>query len=85
SKCQATYREKWIAKREEEVLDVPYFHTVFTVPHQLNDLFLHEPELMYNLLFKTVWETVKTFGSKSLMGEMGMIAVLHTWGQNLSL
>ncbi|MBD0404630.1 IS91 family transposase [Flammeovirga sp. EKP202] len=84
-KCQATYREKWIAKREEEVLDVPYFHTVFTVPHELNDLFLHEPELMYNLLFKTVWETVRTFGSKSLEGEMGMIAVLHTWGQNLSL
>ncbi|AZQ65384.1 IS91 family transposase [Flammeovirga pectinis] len=84
-KCQATYREKWITKREEEVLNVPYFHTVFTIPHVLNDLCLHNPEKMYTLLFKATWNTLKTFGESTLKGEMGMIAVLHTWGQNLSL
>ncbi|MBB3696485.1 hypothetical protein FHS70_000599 [Flammeovirga yaeyamensis] len=84
-KCQATYREKWILKREEEVLDVPYFHTVFTVPHHLNFLFLKYPKEMYDLLFLAAWETIKTFGRVSLQGEMGMIAVLHTWGQNLTL
>lgn len=84
-KCQATYREKWIVKREQEVLEVPYFHTVFTVPHQLNSLFLNYPIEMYNILFNASWETIKTFGQKTLNGEMGMIAVLHTWGQNLSL
>ena len=67
------------------MLPVPYFHVVFTVPDKLNGLFLHNPVGMYNLLFRTVWETMVQFSWTNLHAETGMIAILHTWGQNLSL
>jgi hypothetical protein len=67
------------------LLPVPYFHVVFTVPDKLNGLFLHDPAGMYRLLFKTAWETIAQFGLVKYHGDTGMIAVLHTWGQNLSL
>jgi len=84
-KCQNTQREAWIEKRKQDFLPVPYFHVVFTVPDQLNSLFLHDPPGMYNLLFRTVWETMVQFSWTNLHAETGMIAILHTWGQNLSL
>lgn len=62
-----------------------YFHVVFTVPDKLNGLFLYDPTGMYKLLFKTAWETIARFGLIKFHGDTGMIAVLHTWGQNLSL
>ncbi len=61
-----------------------YYHVVFTLPDVLNKTALHEPKMLYDILFESAWETLQTFGkNKSL--QMGMIAVLHTWGQNLSL
>jgi hypothetical protein len=86
-KCQGTLREKWIQAREEELLPVPYFHVVFTLPDSLNSLCLHQPALMYGLLFDAVWATVNCFGKdhKWLGAQTGMIAILHTWGQTLSL
>jgi hypothetical protein len=84
-KCQNTHREAWIEKRKQDLLPVPYFHVVFTVPDKLNGLFLYDPPQMYNLLLRTVWETMVQFSWTNLHAETGMIAILHTWGQNLSL
>ncbi len=86
-KCQGHKKEEWIRAREEELLNVPYFHVVFTLPGELNRVCLYEPKLMYSLLFKTAWDTIRDFSAnpKFLGARMGMIAILHTWGQNLSL
>jgi hypothetical protein len=84
-KCQNTHREAWIENRKRDLLPVPYFHVVFTVPDKLNGLFLYDPVGMYNLLFRSVWETMVQFSWTNLYAETGMIAILHTWGQNLSL
>jgi len=86
-KCQGHLREKWINAREADLLNTKYFHVVFTLPHHLNELALERPDLIYGLLFKTTWSMIEDFGhSPKLLGaRMGMIAVLHTWGQNLSL
>jgi len=69
------------------MLPVRYFHLVFTLPRELNELCLYYPREMYDLLFHSVWETMQEFGKthKHLGAETGMIAVLHTWGQNLCL
>jgi len=83
-KCQGRNREDWIQAREAELLPVPYFHVVFTLPEAINPLALHAPRKMYDLLFEAVWETLRAFG-KNKGVQTGMIAVLHTWGQNLSL
>jgi hypothetical protein len=84
-KCQNTQREAWIEERKQDLLPVPYFHVVFTVPDKLNPLFMADSAAMYNLLFRSVWETMNRFFFSRLQAEGGMIAVLHTWGQNLSL
>lgn len=84
-KCQNTQREAWIENRKQDLLPVAYFHVVFTVPDKLNGLFLHEPVLMYNLLFQCAWQTIAQFSYTNLHAETGMFAILHTWGQNLSL
>jgi hypothetical protein len=83
-KCQGRNREQWIENRETELLPVPYFHVVFTLPEVLNKTALHEPKMLYDTLFESAWETLQTFGKNKNL-QMGMIAVLHTWGQNLSL
>jgi hypothetical protein len=86
-KCQGTLREKWIQAREEELLPVPYFHVVFTLPDILNRLCLHKPAIIYNLLFSTAWSVLNDFGNdhKHLGAQTGMISILHTWGQTLTL
>ena len=86
-KCQGNQREKWIQAREEELLPVPYFHVVFTLPDNLNSLCLHKAEKVYGILFKTAWSVIKSFGSdaKWLDAKTGMIAILHTWGQTMTL
>ena len=84
-KCQNTQREAWIEDRKQDLLTVPYFHVVFTVPDKLNPLFLADSPAMYNLLFRAVWQTMQQFFFTRLNAEGGMITVLHTWGQNLSL
>lgn len=86
-KCQSNQREKWIQAREQELLPVSYFHVVFTLPDSLNLLCLHKPREMYNILFETAWSVLNTFGHdhKWLGAQSGMISILHTWGQTLSL
>jgi len=83
-KCQGNKREAWIAARNSELLPVPYFHVVFTLPQELNALCLHRPGEAYGLLFKSAWETLRLFGRNRHVST-GMISVLHTWGQNLEL
>jgi hypothetical protein len=83
-KCQGKNREDWIQARQRELLPAPYFHVVFTLPDSINPLAMHDPRLVYNLLFESALATLKTFGARKEI-QTGMIAVLHTWGQNLSL
>jgi hypothetical protein len=85
--CQGHKREQWIRARESELLNVPYFHVVFTLPSEFNPIALSHGKIVYGSLFKAAWQTLRQFGAdpKHLGGKMGMIAVLHTWGQNLSL
>ncbi len=83
-KCQGHKREEWIQKREADLLPCTYYHVVFTLPQELNSLALHQPRLVYDALFAAVCNTVNQFGSREGL-QLGMIAVLHTWGQNLSL
>ncbi len=84
-KCQTLAKERWIEARRNELLPVPYFHLVFTLPHELNRLAQHRPRMIYNLLFEAAAKTLQTFGRdpKHLGGEIGITAILHTWGQNL--
>ena len=86
-KCQAQLRERWLAARERELLATTYFHVVFTVPHELNVLALENPRLFYDLLFSASAQTVLEVASdpKHLGAEIGLISILHTWGQNLLL
>ena len=86
-KCQQTNKEKWLDMLRSKVVPVPYFHTVFTLPHELNGLCMAYPTLMYDLLFSSVWQTIKTFAADAKQGNIttGMTAVLHTWGQQLML
>lgn len=85
--CQQRQRQQWVQARGEELLPVPYFHLVFTLPDALNPLCLHYPKVMYQLLFEATWYTVNKLGHdpKWLGAQLGMIAILHTWGSNLSL
>lgn len=85
-KCQTTKQLRWLEDRKTELLPVPYFHVVFTLPHELNALASYNPTVIYNVLFKAAWKTIDTLGRdpKRLGGLMGMMAFLHTWGQNLS-
>ncbi|MBJ6367978.1 IS91 family transposase [Snuella sedimenti] len=86
-KCQGHQKEQWVRAREAELLPVPYFHVVFTLPQELNRLCLYRPKTLYSMLFKVAWQVIYGFGNnpKFLGARPGMIAVLHTWGQNLSL
>jgi hypothetical protein len=70
--------------RQQELLPVAYFHVVFTLPEQLNTMAMHQPKLVYNTLFAAAWQTLAAFGKQQDV-QMGMIGILHTWGQNLSL
>lgn len=85
--CQGHKQHQWIAARSKELLAVPYFHVVFTLPDSINPVALQYPKEVYKVLFDTVWETLSVFGNnpKHLGAKMGMIAVLHTWGQNLNM
>jgi hypothetical protein len=80
-KCQATARANWLAEREKELLPVPYFHVVFTLPQQIGRLALQNPRLIYSILFRAVSETLLTIAAdpKRLGAAIGFLAVLHTW------
>jgi len=83
--CQAYASAVWVQKRIDELLPVPYFHVVFTVPQQLRPFFLRNKMVCYKLLFRTVSETLKELATdpKRIGGMIGLIAILHTWGQTL--
>ena len=84
-KCQGLARLQWLADRQAELLPVPYFHVVFTMPAPLAAIALQNKAVVYDILFKAAAETVRTIAAdpKHLGAEVGMIAVLHTWGQSL--
>ena len=81
-KCQAAKQAFWIDDLIRRTLPVKHYHIIFTVPHQLNGLFLHNQRLYYDLLFAAVWHTLRSFGYTHYGVESGAVAV---WGQNLSL
>ncbi len=86
-KCQTTKQLQWLEDRKAELLPVKYFHVVFTIPHELNGLAAYNQKVIYNILFKAASQTVEILGKdpgRKLGGQMGMLALLHTWSQNLS-
>jgi hypothetical protein len=84
-KCQGAARAKWLDARRDELLPVEYFHVVFTLPHAIASLALANKSLVYGLLFRAAWETLREIAAerKHLGAAIGMLAVLHTWGQRL--
>jgi len=84
-KCQLAKQVKWIDKLIDRTLLVKHYHLVFTVPHCLNNICLWNNKLYYKILFGAVWRTLHSFGYSHYGVESGAVAVLHTWGQNLSL
>jgi hypothetical protein len=85
-KCQTRAKERWLADRRAELLPVPYYHLVFTLPHELNALAQGNPRALYAMLFAAAAETLVEFGRNPrwLGGEIAATLVLHTWGQTLS-
>jgi hypothetical protein len=83
--CQGRATRGWAKRQQEAVLPVAYYHLVFTLPHGLNGWVQLHPEVIYLLLFQCAWRTLKAFGRnpKRLGGQLGISAVLHTWGQTL--
>jgi hypothetical protein len=77
-----TVRSEWLAEREKELLPVPYFHVVFSLPAQIADIAYQNKTLIYNILFKASAETMLTIAadSKHLGARIGFLSVLHTWG-----
>ena len=84
--CQQRATDEWLDKQLKGVLPVTYYHMVFTLPHELNGWVKLHPKTIYRLLFRVVWKTLSRFGQspRRLNGQLGMTAILHTWGQNLS-
>lgn len=80
-------KEAWLIKRAQELLPVPYYHVVFTLPNELNILCANHPRMMYNILFRSGWESLNEMmqSSRWCGGQTGALSVLHTWGQNLML
>ncbi len=82
-KCQFLRKEKWLEARGKELLPIPYFHVVFTVPEEINPLALRNQEIIYTILFKAASETLTELTRTRLSAQIGVICILHTWGQNL--
>lgn len=82
--CGGEARERWLEAWRDEVLDVPYFHVVFTIPAMLNVLALHAPAVVYALLLRCAGQALLDLGVSRLRAHMGVLAVLHTWGQTLT-
>src|SRR5208282_1948011 len=84
-KCQGLERAQWLEARQAELLDVPYYHVVFTVPDVIATIAFQNQTVVYDILFRAASETLRTIAAdpKHLGAEVGFLAVLHTWGQNL--
>ena len=76
-------RERWLEKRKNEILSTSYLHVVFTLPHELNTVILNNKKVMLNILFKAASRTLLTFGQNEMDGQLGFIATLHSWDQQL--
>ena len=83
-KCSYSPQELWVDKRVMELLPIPYFHMVFTLPHSLNELIIYNKVKLYGALFKASQLAVKKLMKKNYKADPGMISLLHTWGSNLS-
>jgi hypothetical protein len=85
-KCQAAAARQWLAEREAELLLVPYYHVVFTVPAAIAAIAFHNKAVVYDLLFRTAAETLTTIAAdpKHLGARIGLTAVLHSWGSALT-
>ncbi len=84
-KCHGSKQAKWLANQIKHLLPIPYFHTVFTLPHSLNNLFICNKKILYDHFFKTAVSILNQFAAdpKYFGGKIGHIGILHTWGQNL--
>lgn len=85
-KCQAVAKAEWLENRKAELLPVEYFHNVFTLPHELNGIILSNKAVVYDILFRSVAQTLQEFASDpkhGLGGKIGFTAILHTWDQRL--
>jgi len=84
-KCQGLARAAWLADRQAELLPVPYFHVVFTLPAQLAAIAFQNKATVYGILFRAAAKTLRTIAAdpRHLGAEIGLVAVLHTWGRNL--
>jgi len=85
-KCQGLARLQWLDDRRTELLPVPYFHVVFTVPAPIAAIALQNKAIVYDILFKAAAQTIRDIAAdpKHLGAQTGMIAILHTWGQTLT-
>ncbi len=85
-KCEGLARAKWLEDRHAELLDVPYFHVVFTVPAEIEVIAFQNQTVVYDILFRAASVTLRTIAAdpKHLGAEIGYLAVLHTWGQPLT-
>ena len=81
--CGSEARQHWLVARREELLDVPYFHAVFTIPECLNALALYAPEVVYPILLRAAGHALLDLGATKLRARLGILTVLHTWGQTL--
>jgi Transposase zinc-binding domain/Putative transposase len=83
--CQATAAARWLEKQAADLLPTPYFHVVFTLPDALDPIALANPRVVYDLLLRSAAETLLEVAAdpKHLGAQTGVLAVLHTWGQNL--
>jgi hypothetical protein len=81
--CQRLKGAQWLEEQTRHLLPIPYFHVVFTLPHELNPLIQHNQARLYTLLFSAATATLLEFGRNNLKATLGITAVLHTWSQNL--
>lgn len=84
-RCGAAARARWLEARRAELVPVPYFHLVFTVPEVLNAIALHAPRVFYDLLFRAAGGALVDVARSRLQIRLGCLSVLHTWGQTLTL
>src|SRR4051812_38194984 len=84
-KCQGSARAAWLAERQDELSPVPYFHVVFTLPAPAAEIAFQNKAAVYAILFRAAAEALSTIAAdpRHLGAEIGVVAVLHTWGQNL--
>ena len=85
-KCQGRQAREWLEARKAELLEVPYFHVVFTLPAEIGDIAYHNKAIIYDLLFKASSETMLTIAAdpKHLGAKVGITSVLHTWGSAMT-